>query len=276
LDKKALVNKSIDYILAHLEEPISIEDVANQLSFSKYYFCRMFKEETGEGVYSFIKRLKVEQSAIDLKLQKDKRITDIGLDYGYSASNYSSLFKEHYQLSPNDYRKSLEGSTISNPFYPQKQEVLDTFEDYQKKVELKELNDLYVIYERMLGNYAELKSSWSALVEENAYYDDTTVMIEKFYNDPAVAIDGHSICDLCFTLNEEIKEKNTMVITGGTYAIYPYKGQIEDIFRVMQGFFRIWLPESSYQMREKYGLTIYRKIDWENDYVQLDMCIPVE
>ncbi len=39
-----------------------------------------------------------------------------------------------------------------------------------------------------------------------------------------------------FTLNEEIKEKNTMVITGGTYAIYPYKGQIEDIFRVMQGF----------------------------------------
>lgn len=276
MDKKALVNKSIDYILAHLEEPISIEDVANQLSFSKYYFCRMFKEVTGEGVYSFIKRLKVEQSAIDLKLQKDKRITDIGLDYGYSASNYSSLFKEHYQLSPNDYRKSLEGSTISNPFYPQKQEVLDTFEDYQKKVELKELNDLYVIYERMLGNYAELKSSWSALVEENAYYDDTTVMIEKFYNDPAVAIDGHSICDLCFTLNEEIKEKNTMVITGGTYAIYPYKGQIEDIFRVMQGFFRIWLPESSYQMREKYGLTIYRKIDWENDYVQLDMCIPVE
>jgi AraC family transcriptional regulator len=276
LDKKALVNKSIDYILAHLEEPISIENVANQLSFSKYYFCRMFKEVTGEGVYSFIKRLKVEQSAIDLKLQKDKRITDIGLDYGYSASNYSSLFKEHYQLSPNDYRKSLEGSTISNPFYPQKQEVLDTFEDYQKKVELKELNDLYVIYERMLGNYAELKSSWSALVEENAYYDDTTVMIEKFYNDPAVAIDGHSICDLCFTLNEEIKEKNTMVITGGTYAIYPYKGQIEDIFRVMQGFFRIWLPESSYQMREKYGLTIYRKIDWENDYVQLDMCIPVE
>lgn len=276
MDKKALVNKSIDYILAHLEEPISIEDVANQLSFSKYYFCRMFKEETGEGVYSFIKRLKVEQSAIDLKLQKDKRITDIGLDYGYSASNYSSLFKEHYQLSPNDYRKSLEGSTISNPFYPQKQEVLDTFEDYQKKVELKELNDLNVIYERMLGNYAELKSSWSALVEENAYYDDTTVMIEKFYNDPAVAIDGHSICDLCFTLNEEIKEKNTMVITGGTYAIYPYKGQIEDIFRVMQGFFRIWLPESSYQMREKYGLTIYRKIDWENDYVQLDMCIPVE
>lgn len=77
----------------------------------------------------------------------------------------------------------------------------------------------------MLGNYVELKNRWSALVEKNAYYDDTTVMIEKFYNDPAVAIDGHSICDPCFTLNEEVKEKN-MVITGGKYAIYPYKGQI--------------------------------------------------
>lgn len=124
MDKKAIINESIDYILAHFAEPILIEDVAKHLSFSKYYFCRMFKEVTGESVYSCIKRLRGEQSAIDLKLQKDRQIKDIGLDYGYSASNYSSVFKDYYQRSPNDYRKSLETSIISNPFYPDKQEVL--------------------------------------------------------------------------------------------------------------------------------------------------------
>lgn len=276
MDRKDLINESIDYILANFEEPITVEEVAKHLSFSKYYFCRMFKEVTGESVYSFIKRLKVEQSAIDLKIQKERRIIDIGLDYGYSASNYSSLFREHYHISPNEYRKTLGATTISNPFSPHKQEVLDTFEEYQTKIETKDLNDLYVVYERVLGNYCDLKNSWTSLVEESAYYDGTTVMIEKFYNDPAVAIDDHSICDLCFMIEEEVKENNTMIIKGGKYAIFPYNGTIDDIFRVMQGFFRIWLPRSGYKMREKYGLTIYREIDWKKDYVHLDMCIPIK
>jgi len=276
MDKKAIINKSIDYILAHFAEPISIEDVSKHLSFSKYYFCRMFKEVIGESVYSFIKRLRVEQSAIDLKLQKDRQITDIGLDYCYSASNYSSIFKDYYQCSPSDYRKSLETSIISNPFYPDKQEVLDTFEAYQFKVEVIELTDLHVIYERTLGNYHDLKNCWTSLVEKSAYYDDTAIMIEKFYNDPAVATRENSICDLCFTITEPLADENTMIISGGKYAVYPYQGTIDGLFRVLQGLFRIWLPESGYHMREKYGLTIYRAIDWENEYVQLDMCIPIQ
>lgn len=276
MNRKALMNKSIDYILAHLEEPLSIEDVAKQLSFSKYYFCRLFKEETGESVYSFIKRMRVEQSAIDLKLQMDKRITDIGLDYGYSASNFSSVFKGYYQLSPQAYRKSLETAAVSNPFVPAKQEVLDGFDVYQSRVRIRELKEQHVMYERTLGNYQELKDRWASLIEESAYYDETTVLIEKFYNDPAVATQENSICDLCLTLTEALPDEQMMVIAGGKYAVFPYEGTIEGIFRVMQGLFRMWLPKSGYRMRENYGLTIYQKIDWEREYVQLEMCIPIK
>lgn len=84
-----LVIKSIDYIIRHLDEEILIEDVADYCYLSKYYFSRIFKAETGESIYAFIKRLKMEQSAFKLKVEKDKLITDIGYDYGYSPSNYS-------------------------------------------------------------------------------------------------------------------------------------------------------------------------------------------
>jgi AraC family transcriptional regulator len=90
--KNELVSRSIDYIMEHLEEEISIEDVADYCHFSKYYFSRMFKAETGESIYSFIKRLKMEQSAINLKLEKDKSVTEIGFDYGYSSSNFYAFF----------------------------------------------------------------------------------------------------------------------------------------------------------------------------------------
>ncbi len=81
--KKSLINKSIEYILQHVDEDISIEDVANQCNFSKYHFSRMFKEETGTSIYSLIKRIKMDQSAVSLKVKKDKTITDIGVNYGY-------------------------------------------------------------------------------------------------------------------------------------------------------------------------------------------------
>lgn len=91
--KKELIHQSIDYIIQHIDEDLSIEDVAEHFHFSKFYFCRSFKEVTGESVYEFIKRLKLDQSAVDMKLEKNKSITDIGLDYGYSSSNYSSAFR---------------------------------------------------------------------------------------------------------------------------------------------------------------------------------------
>ncbi|EKQ56701.1 MAG: DNA-binding domain-containing protein, AraC-type [Clostridium sp. Maddingley MBC34-26] len=80
--KKSLINKSIEYILLHIDEDISIEDVANHCNFSKYHFSRMFKEETGVSIYSFIKRIKMDQSAVSLKVEKNKTITDIGVNYG--------------------------------------------------------------------------------------------------------------------------------------------------------------------------------------------------
>ena len=132
------------------------------------------------------------------------------------------------------------------------------------------------MYERTLGNYQELKDRWASLIEESAYYDETTVLIEKFYNDPAAATEDNSICDLCLTLTEALPDEQTMVIAGGKYAVFPYEGTIEGIFRVMQGLFRMWLPKSGYRMRENYGVTIYRGIDWKREYVQLEMCIPIK
>ena len=87
MDRSELVNQSIDYIMQHLDEDLSLDTVAAHFFISKYHFSRIFREETGESLYSFIKRCKIDQSAIDMKLNPEKAITDIGLDYGYSASN---------------------------------------------------------------------------------------------------------------------------------------------------------------------------------------------
>ena len=89
---RELVSKSIDYIIRSLKDDLTVKSVADHFHYSEFHFARLFKAETGESVYAFIKRLKMDQSAIDLKLKHNKSITEIGSDYGYSPSNYSSAF----------------------------------------------------------------------------------------------------------------------------------------------------------------------------------------
>ena len=102
-----VINRAITYIMEHIGEDIAVEDVADYCHFSKYYFNRLFRKETGESVYAFIKRVKMEQSAFRLKVERGKSVTDICNDYGYSSSNYSSAFKLHHHMSPADFRKSI-------------------------------------------------------------------------------------------------------------------------------------------------------------------------
>ena len=74
MDRNQLVNQSIDYIMQHLDEDLSVESVADQFFISKYHFSRIFKAVTGESVYAFMKRCKVDQSAVDMKLNPENRL----------------------------------------------------------------------------------------------------------------------------------------------------------------------------------------------------------
>jgi len=272
-----LVSKAILYIVENLNEEITIEDVANYCHLSKYYFCRIFKAETGEGVYAFIKRLKMEQSAIEMKLGKNKSITDIGMTYGYSSSNYSTAFKKHHHLSPAEFRKTVNAICAPHPYISDHLAKFQSFEEYNQKIEIRELADFWVIYERYLGNYLDLGEQWLTFVAKyQAYVNCDALLIERFYDDPSITKVSQCLYDLCMTVDANLRLENTTSIEGGKFAIYCFDGLIKDIYESLQGIFNIWLPNSGYKMDERYGLDIYRKIDRENSHVIMDLCIPIK
>ncbi len=159
MDRKKLINQSIDYIMKHLDENLSLDTVAAHFFISKYHFSRIFKEETGESVYAFIKRCKIDQSAIDMKLNPAKAITDIGLDYGYSASNYSSVFRQHHDTPPSMFRQSIPTRSMSLPFSSERIVHFKTAEEYTEQIEVQKQEDLFVLYERFIGTYADLEKT---------------------------------------------------------------------------------------------------------------------
>ncbi|MCH1984023.1 AraC family transcriptional regulator [Ruminococcus sp. OA3] len=276
MDRKKLVDQSIDYIMQHLDEGLSLDTISAQFYVSKYYFSRMFKEETGESVYAFIKRCKVDQSAIDMKLNPRKAITDIGLDYGYSSSNYSSVFRKHHDISPAMFKRSIPTHSMPVPFTPDRIVHFKTVEEYAAHTEIQELKDFLVIYERFIGNYSDIEKHWYHFLDKyNSFLNERTILIERFFNDPAITDLSQCICDICMTVEQDCDLDNVMLIRGGKWIVYHFDGEISDIFETLQGVFNVWLPQSGYNMAQRYGLNIYRHIERGNHSVVMDLCIPV-
>jgi AraC family transcriptional regulator len=274
---RELINSCIEYILEHLCDGLTVGALAEHFHYSESYLNRCFKEATGKSAYEFILRLKMDQSAVDIKLRKDLSITDVGINYGYSASNYSTAFKKHHRLSPAQFRQSVNVSGMINPYYPQGHNEFTDFDQYNSQIKIGELPDMPVIYERVVGNYIDLKDKWPRFLTVNSRFRKRgTLYIERFYDDPAVAGVSGCIYDICLTADSIGESDSTTVIPGGKYAIYPFEGLIEDIFCAVQGVFSVWLPRSGYFMNRRYGLNIYHNIDINDRVVRFDLCIPVE
>lgn len=272
-----IINKSIEYILKHIGGNVSVDDVAGYCNFSKYYFSRMFKEETGMSIYYFIKQLKIDQSAVRIKIERDKSITEIGELYGYSSSNYSSAFRKQYDISPKEFRKSTDYKIMANPFYMDEHTHFKSFEYYDKNISIQDLPKFNVLYEKHIGPYVDIGDNWYKFMEKyKEFFNRDTLLIERSYNDPTISKVNECVYDLCITVDEDIKGENIDKIDSSRYVVYRFDGPIYEIFGEFEGVFSVWFPKSSYKRSDEYVLGIYRNIDKENDIVTMDLCIPIK
>ena len=98
--KSYMVKQAIEYINIHFAEPISLESVAKQIGFSKYYFCHEFKNVTGHTVSSYINFLRCRY-AKELLSTTDYSVGKIAKQCGYNEQAYfSKVYKQCIGVSP--------------------------------------------------------------------------------------------------------------------------------------------------------------------------------
>lgn len=272
-----IINRAIDFMLLHVEDDIGLGDVADYCHFSKYHFSRLFKAQTGESVYGYMKRIRLEQSAFRLKVEQDRLITEISADYGYSSSNYSSAFRQHYQMTPIAFRRESRRRSTEHPFFHHEWWQMESFEACNGKVLIKEIPDHRVIYERRFGSYENLSRDWDGFIGRyGEHVTEGTKFIERTYDDPAVTSLENCMYDICMSVDENCRLENTTVIRGGKCAVYRFKGPAKFIYAAYQTIFLVWFPKTSYEMDAGRSLfDIYYLVDCDTGYMELDICVPV-
>lgn len=278
--RSAVINKAINYIFEHIEEDITVDDVAKHCCYSKYHLMRMFKENTDEALYQFIKRVRLERSAWRLKVEKEKSITEIGVNYGYSSSNFATAFKKHLNISPADFRKKSEQMVRQSSF--SHGISIEDLENSEDLITIEQLPDYHVIYERKKGNYHDLSDEWCRFIKKYEHLTtNDTLYIESTIDDPTITDEDRCMYELCQTISPDhpaLKDDNgllTHTFEGGKYAVYHFKGFPQFMFMVYQEVFCRWLSKTGNQLDERPIFDIYRNVR-EDGYMEIDICFPLK
>jgi AraC-like DNA-binding protein len=104
-DSSLHVQKACAYINAHFSEPLNLNKVCAVVGISPAYLVVLFQKELRITPMRYVWQFRLEKAA-ELLVQTGYSISQVGYRIGFQSNfHFSRLFKQHYQLTPKEFRK---------------------------------------------------------------------------------------------------------------------------------------------------------------------------
>lgn len=108
------ITKARAFIMAHQSEELALADVARAVNLSEFYFCKMFKKETGLTFVDYLARVRVE-TLKQLLLNPHKRVSEAAYEVGFqSLSQFNRVFRRIAGEAPSAFREKLHSRLLSS------------------------------------------------------------------------------------------------------------------------------------------------------------------
>jgi AraC-like DNA-binding protein len=107
------LKRAIDYVEAHLAEPVSLADVAYAAGLTRMHFAAQFRAATGLRPHEYLLRRRVER-AQEMLAGSHVSVVDVALSVGFQTqSHFTSVFKTYVGQPPHAWRSAQHGTAIS-------------------------------------------------------------------------------------------------------------------------------------------------------------------
>lgn len=98
------IKKALRYIDSHLSEELKLEDVADKVYLSPYYFSKLFKKHQGIGFNAWVNQQRMV-NAKEMLQYSDWSIATIAKNLGFAQSSYfCKVFRQSYNVTPQVFR----------------------------------------------------------------------------------------------------------------------------------------------------------------------------
>ena len=100
------LKRILAFVLNHVDDPdLTLEEAAESLDLSKFYFSHFFKKNTGQSFHSYLTKTRVNFAKRYL-IESKMPVIDIAFQSGFnSIQTFNRVFKTLTGFSPRDYRQ---------------------------------------------------------------------------------------------------------------------------------------------------------------------------
>ncbi len=279
------------FIEEHLDEPISLDELADVACFSPYHFHRVFRGMVGETVKGYVRRLRLERAAAKLT-NAAASITTVALDAGYESHEaFIRAFRARFGCAPGEYRHRTRAqriecllgdvigpdSTANNRKSKLGAAIVDA--------RIETLPKTKVAFVRHVGPYVNCKAAWDKLcgwAGPKGLLTNDAVFLGICHDDPEITPPEKIRYDACVVVSENVQPENEVGVTeigGAEFAVATHLGPFEKLKDSYAELAGRWIPSQGRECESMPSLEFFYRSDPENtppEKLVTDIYIPLK
>ena len=293
LDYRQRICQAMNFISANLAREPTLEEIAAAANFSPFHFHRIFKAATGEPVFGFLRRLRLEWAANRLLSAPREDVTTVALECGFSSSqNFAKAFRARFGTTPSAFRQSKRGNKASKAgeagsfFVGQDAgQVKLVSPQPERNIKMKADTQMmpawHVAYARKLGPYG--KATAAAAFGELMRWAGPRGLVGKgpmlgmYWDNPEVTAPGQCRTDACLPVPPGTQVEAPIAlqeIAGGPYLVCEFNVPITGFGAAWEEAFR-GLVERGLECADRPCYELYHD-DCTGRTCRFDICIPLK
>ncbi|MGL5437240.1 MAG: effector binding domain-containing protein [Lachnospiraceae bacterium] len=279
--------RAIIYMENHLDDAVSVHEVAKASGYSYYHFTRIFKSVLGESIGNYLKKRRLSRAAHKL-LYSERKIIDIAMESGFvSSETFSRAFKIVYQVSPITYRSNRLDVFLGNKKEIDRDFLLHITSNITIQPQIKKIDNIYVAGIRGTAKLNDIFALWQQFAEKQSDISDKhpsgrTFGICEYQKAAETANYDMEVSEVIgmevVTYDNLPSGTITKTIPAGKFAVFTHKGPLADILKTYQYIWGTWalLTDEKIDERDDFEFYDERFTGRENVDSEIDIYIPIK
>jgi AraC family transcriptional regulator len=104
-NEREIVSRVQSYIESHINDKLTLRELAEYAGYSQWHLSRMFNEVIGKSPFEYIRSRRLSEAAIKLR-DGNENVIDVALDFAFdSHEGFTRAFSREFGITPWKYKK---------------------------------------------------------------------------------------------------------------------------------------------------------------------------